>query len=280
MQSTAITDATELVVPLDGEEGSVRAVPIARSLALRLGLGVRLFSAGGDTEELGNWMRDIAERHLEGTEATIDVAAAGDPASAIVGAAQPGGLVCMATAGSLRPHGGHVGSVAEHVVREIGRPVVLAGPEISLDPRKRAERVIVPVDGSKLSESAVGVAGDLARLLAVPVWVVTVITPHIESEAESQLGGMSAVNESGYVSRIARTVATDFGVEAEFEVLHMPDEARAIVDFAGDDGTVVMSTHGRSGLSRLFGGSVSTAVVAHSQRAVIVWRPEEAAAPQ
>lgn len=273
MNSKAITGATELVVPLDGEEASLRAVPIARSLAERLGLGVRLFSAGGDTER-EKWLNAVAGRHLEGVEAVIDVSDAGEPAGAIVDIARQNGLVCMATAGSLRPHGGHVGSVAEHVVREIGRPVVLAGPEISLDPHKRAERVIVPVDGSKLSESAVGVAGDLARLLGVPVWVVTVITPRIEAAAESELGAMSTVGESGYVSRLARKLGTKFGVQAEFEVLHLPDEARAIVDFTGDNGTVVMSTHGRSGLSRLFGGSVATAVVAHSQRAVIVWRPE------
>jgi nucleotide-binding universal stress UspA family protein len=59
-------------------------------------------------------------------------------------------------------------------------------------------------------------------------------------------------------------------------VLHGDDPARAIVDFAGDDGTIVMTTHGRSGLNRLFAGSVTTGVVAHSQRAVFVWRPEVA----
>ncbi len=275
MNPTTITSAKELVVPLDGRKASVRAVPIARSLAERLELRIRLFTAGGDPDETKGWLSEVADSHLEGVEVIFDASPSDDPASAIVATARDNGLVCMATAGSLRPHQGHVGSVAEHVVREIGRPVVLVGPDISMDPCKRVERVVVPVDGSTLSESAVGVAGDFARLLEIPAWVVTVVTPEMESRAASAIGEMSAANESGYVARVARRLTLEFGIDAEFEVLHMPDEARAIIDFAGDDGTVVMSTHGRSGLSRLFGGSVTTGVVAHSHRAVFVWRPTE-----
>ena len=58
-------------------------------------------------------------------------------------------------------------------------------------------------------------------------------------------------------------------------VLHGTDPVQAIVEFAADDGTVVMSTHGRTGLRRVFGGSVATGVVANSKRAVVVWRPQE-----
>ena len=37
----------------------------------------------------------------------------------------------------------------------------------------------------------------------------------------------------------------------------------------------VMSTHGRSGLRRVFAGSIAAEVVAHSQRPVAVLRPVE-----
>ena len=80
----------------------------------------------------------------------------------------------------------------------------------------------------------------------------------------------------GYLRRLAGQIRDSHAIDAEYEVLHRDNPAEAIVDFTGDDGTVVMTTHGRSGLSRLFGGSVATGVVAHSKRAVIVWHPADA----
>ena len=85
-----------------------------------------------------------------------------------------------------------------------------------------------------------------------------------------------AAAETAYVRDLASRIRKSHGIDAEFDVLHGDDPATAIVDFAGDDGTVVMSTHGRSGISRLFAGSVTTKVVADSKRAVLVWRPSEA----
>ena len=48
MTETPSTAASELIVPLDGRDASVRAVPVAGRVAARLGLGVRLFAASDD----------------------------------------------------------------------------------------------------------------------------------------------------------------------------------------------------------------------------------------
>ncbi len=271
MGTPSIGGLTELLIPLDGGAASERAVPVAGRLADRLGLGLRLFSAGGDEAAL----REIADRLLPGREVAVEVAPEGDPVEAIVAAAGNDRLLCMATAASLLPHGGHVGSVAEGVVRELGRPVFLAGPHMEPSPGAYTKRVIVPLDGSPLSEAALDVGGSLASAMGVPIWVVSNIDPKTEAEARAALHEELLAAESGYVSRMARDVAKRYDIEAEFEVLHEDDPAEGIVDFTGDDSTIVMTTHGRSGLSRLFGGSVATAVVAHSPRAVLVWRPEE-----
>jgi nucleotide-binding universal stress UspA family protein len=264
----------EVMVPLDGSEASVRSVPVAGRLASRLGLDVRLFSAGGN--DSASWMQNVAERLLPGLEVAVDTAPAGNPVEAIVAAAGHDRMACMATAGSLLPHKGHVGSVAEGVVRRIGRPVALVGPQMEPNPGDNTQRVVVPVDGSKLSEASLEVAGDLARALGVPAWVITNIDQKTEAAARASMEGDLIATESGYVGRLARSLGKRIGIEVEYEVLHGDDPARAIVDFAGDDGTIVMTTHGRSGLNRLFAGSVTTGVVAHSQRAVFVWRPEVA----
>jgi nucleotide-binding universal stress UspA family protein len=152
---------------------------------------------------------------------------------------------------------------------------MLLGPHVDLDPGAPIDRVVVPVDGSRLSEQALGVAGDLARTLGVAAWVVSVIPPKVEATAGQQLRTAPFVRESGYVRGLADDLAHEYQVTTGFEVLHIKDPAAAILDFTGDDGAVVMSTHGRSGLSRLFAGSVAHAIVARSHRPVVVVRPSE-----
>jgi nucleotide-binding universal stress UspA family protein len=272
MTTTPNTPVSELIVPLDGRDASVRAVPVAGRIASRLGLGVRLFAASTDEgSNKESWMQSVAEAHLAGTEVTFEVVGDGDPVAAIVTAAGESGMVCMATAASLLPHQGHIGSVAEGVTRDIGRPVILVGPEMETSPGEHTTRLVVPVDGSSLSEAILPVAADLAVALNVPAWVVTVVSPSLESSSHM---GVDAISIGvGYLRRLAGQIRDSHGIDAEYEVLHRDNPAEAIVDFTGDDGTVVMTTHGRSGLSRLFGGSVATGVVAHSKRAVIVWHP-------
>lgn len=276
MTAVKIGDMDELVVPLDGREESVRAVPVAGRLASRLGLSLRLFAASDDQGPISSWMQRVGEKHLDGMDVTYTVTRPETTIEeTIVEAAGERGLVCMATAASLRPHQGHVGSVAEGVVRRIDRPVFLVGPDMEPSPGEHTRRVIIPVDGSPLSESALDVGGDLAATLGVQAWVVSVVPHRTEMVAQSRLGAGTIASESGYVRGLALRLAERHAIDAEYEVLHWDDPARALVDFAGDDGTVVMSTHGRSGLNRVFGGSVATGVVAHSHRAVLVWRPAE-----
>ncbi|MDH3307265.1 MAG: universal stress protein [Acidimicrobiia bacterium] len=267
-----ISDMTTLVVPLDGRDESVRAVPVAGRLSNRLGIGIQLIGAGNEAEdERMAWMQAVADRYLPDSKVEIRLVPDAEPVDAIVAAAGTTGLVCMATAASLLPHQGHIGSVAEGVTRDLLRPLFLVGPEMTPDPGESTQRIIVPVDGSPLSETAIPIAAELAKKLAVPLWIVSIVSPQQQRDAEAQMGQDIGAAESGYVRGLAKGI--DNGIDAEWEVLHGNDQAGAIVDFTGDDGTIFMTTHGRSGLTRLFGGSVATAVVARSKRAVIVYRP-------
>lgn len=275
MSSETIGDMSEMLVPLDGREASLRSVPVAGRIAKRLGLSLRLFGVSDHPEETRAWLQEQADRLLPGSDVRVD-AASGDPAEMIVREAGDSGLVCMATAATLLPHGGHVGSVAEDVVRDVKRPVVLLGPNADLDPGEPTDKIVVPVDGSDLSEHVLPVAAGLAKALGVDVWIVSVIPPEVEEAAGQELGAIPYGAESGYVKGLAEDLAEEHGIQTGYEVLHIKDPAKAILDFTGHDGAVVMSTHGRSGLSRLFSGSVAHGVVAGSSRPVIVCRPPEA----
>ena len=112
----------------------------------------------------------------------------------------------------------------------------------------------------------------------VPLLVRTLalLMVNVEAAAEAQLHVDLSTRESGYVRSLAGRLADKYNISTGFEVLHIKDPARAVLDFTGHDGIVVMSTHGRSGLSRLFAGSVAHEVVAGSHRPVVVCRPADA----
>lgn len=227
-----------------------------------------------DAAEAESRLKDLAA--AEDNEHGIDttVAVGGDLVESIVEAAGSNALVCMGTAASVRFHSGHFGSVAEAVTRQLGRPLALVGPEMEPEPGSSTKKVVVAIDGSPLSEMGIDVGAELASILGVPLWLVTVITPK-QMSASREVGVDTAAMESNYVHNRSQAVAADYDIEVDYEVLHRDDAAEAIVEFVGDDGTAVLTTHGRSGLSRLVAGSVATGVVAKSKRAVFVYRPPE-----
>ena len=271
------TGMSKLLVPLDGSDASIRAVPVAVRLAGRLGLRVQLFRLVGDDDEVDRaqaYLDGIATDHLNGGVADCLVEVGDDPVAAIVAAAAADAIPCMGTAASVRFHQGHFGSVAEGVVRQLARPMFLVGPEMKPAPGASTQKIVVPVDDSKLSESALPVGVALAEAFGVPLWIVSVASPR--HEASIGRGSELVVGHSRYVHNLAARIKRKHpDLDVEYEALHDEDPAAAIVRFVGDEGTAVMATHGRSGLSRLVAGSVATGVVAHSKRAVVVFRPEE-----
>lgn len=272
--NTWLTNKTTIVVPIDSRGTNARALLVAGRLAKRLGMAVRVYRQipEGDAPEPHTEKLEAFASYLRGADRSFEVVEGTDPVQGILGSLGPKDILCMATSGSLLPHGGHLGSMSEAVTRSLNEPLFLVGPEIVPDPPPGpTQRVIVPVDGSAVAEAALGPAANAADRLGVPLWIVTVVSPKAENAAQ---GAVEAGAEANLVRKYAREMRQAYGVDAQFDVLHGPDAADAITQFAGDDGTVVMTTHGRSGLSRLVAGSVTTSVIGQSKRAVVVYRPD------
>lgn len=268
-----------LLVPLDGRDDSLRAIPIAGRIARRLGNELQLVgivSKQNEVEARGVWLHEVAAQHLGDEAFTAAVAVADDVAAEIANIAEPGNLICMATAGSVRFHAGHWGSVAEAVAREVARPMLMVGPNVDTAPGQATQRVVAPMDSSPHAEAAAVPAAELAAALGVPLWLVEVASPMDQASQAAHHSGVVTPTEEKYVTALVERLGRVADVEIHHEVLQSENPATAIVDFVGDDGTAVMSTHGRSGLGRLFAGSVSAGVVAHSSRAVVVIRPDQA----
>lgn len=143
------------------------------------------------------------------------------------------------------------------------------------------QHLLVPLDGSPAAEAALPVARELATRCAARLTLVQVIKPAPwPAEMRAELPDM----EPRVVDREVE-VATAYLREQEavlreagfaVQALIMPRESvvRGILDALEEAGadTIVMSTHGLTGLPRLMLGSVAEQVVRHTPVPVVLVR--------
>ncbi len=152
---------------------------------------------------------------------------------------------------------------------------------------KHWNAVVVPLDGSELSEKAIAPACELARRFEAPVFLVTV--PEIVEPAfaaypdfEARLAGMMPAEDldamregvraeaAEYLEQRARVFASA-GVRVEREVGEgRPAEAIVASLRRHPNALLVMATHGRRGLSRWAFGSVADSVLQTIERAALL----------
>jgi nucleotide-binding universal stress UspA family protein len=142
-------------------------------------------------------------------------------------------------------------------------------------------KILIPLDGSVLAEQALRqlphVVCDQAHIYLVQV--IAPPAPEIEPEAMPQLTLSESLeahrNEAmAYLKSEARQLEL-LGFKATPEVLIGEHPANEIVTFAAEKGVdlIIMTTHGRSGLSRLLFGSVAESVVRQAPCPVLIVRP-------
>jgi nucleotide-binding universal stress UspA family protein len=199
---TEVTLVDRILVPLDGSPLAERAIPFVQCLA-RPGAEVILLrvvpaaEAIRDvlgqvvvpTDESRRRFREFARRDLyraaqllrsDCSGARVQVVVAdGDPAEEIARAARDlgVGLIVMTSEGHGATDRLTYGSVADRVVRSSPIPVVIVrarGSRAEASPAP-LRRIVVPLDGSDRAAQALPVAEGLARLLGVPVALVTAI---------------------------------------------------------------------------------------------------------
>ncbi|QOY92765.1 universal stress protein [Massilia sp. UMI-21] len=144
------------------------------------------------------------------------------------------------------------------------------------------QRILVPTDGSPVSESAVDAAIDFAQARGSTIVALGVAVP--EPTFQSLEGAMAydpglqvevlLEHAQTHVDAIAKR-AQQAGVSCTPVTCSALDPAEAIVDTARQQhcDLIVMGSHGRRGLSRLLAGSVTQAVLANAPVPVMVLRP-------
>ena len=137
------------------------------------------------------------------------------------------------------------------------------------------KRILVPLDGSRLSEAIVPLAEALARDYDAQLLLVRALRTLNSAEAE-----VKAQEEAEVYLRGMADELTARGLRVEWKVWYdEPD--RAIADAARFNAVdlITMTTHGRGGLSRLMFGSVAESLVRMAPVPVLLVRGELAWQP-
>lgn len=133
------------------------------------------------------------------------------------------------------------------------------------------DTVIVPLDGSELSERALGLGEVFARAMGAKLALVHVLEEPIAFDLVPSLLIPDRTVAEAYLRRVATEVQR--GTEVSIHVVNgNPVDALAALTRDEPDSMLVMSTHGRSGLGRLMLGSVADKVVRESSVPVALVR--------
>ncbi len=147
------------------------------------------------------------------------------------------------------------------------------------------EKILVPLDGSRVAEAVLPHVGWLAGGLKAGVTLLTVVDPlDIKGEERPMrrygLASVKMVEETLgaklklYLQEVAKSLAVRGVEEAEAVVVagNISEEILGLAETHGCD-LIAMSTHGRSGIRRGLLGSVTDAVVRYSDIPVLVIGP-------
>jgi nucleotide-binding universal stress UspA family protein len=296
----------EIMVPLDGSEFSEAALPLALALSKKTQANLHLVtvveplpafafeeweSAAKEWSE--EYIENAADRVREATKAEVTSAVhSGHVVEVLLAdvAAQKADLVVMATHGRGVLSRAWLGSVADGFMRQAQVPVLFVRPNEGEAPATEAaadfETILVPLDGSELSECALehaielgelfGSAYHLTRVVAYPLDIASPYLPAtVQLNQNILVGAKEGAAEylEDHAERMRRRglrVTTSVAVDAQ-----AGNGILLEADAVGCD-LIAMATHGRTGVGRLVLGSSADKVLRGTHVPVLLYRPKKA----
>jgi nucleotide-binding universal stress UspA family protein len=295
-----------ILVPLDGSQLAEQAVPAASALAGKTDAEIILMTsiapgerwAGDETSERWReneqataemYLESLAERLKQNGVRVRVCVVWGRAAVAITATVDEEGadVIAMSTHGRSGLVRWVIGSVADKVLRTTRKPLLLVHAREQLVPEPvEFDRLLVPLDGSPVAESALpfveGFAREVGASLVLEQVVVPAATLYPGEFLPSNLPVLPELEEAAkeYLSRIAKE-AERAGVAAEVCV-DVGYPAETILAAAERDKVdiIALSTHGRSGPERWIMGSVADAVIRHADWPCLVIPARKAVQPR
>lgn len=311
--ATHETHPSQIVVPLDGSRLAEKALPHAIALARATSRAITLLRVlppvtltdplGGalppspalwevwetEPQVARDYLQAMADK-LRETEPIVQTRVLeGDPAGEIVSYAKRHpdvSLVVMSSHGRSGLGRWVMGSVAEKVLKASPVPLLVVRPET--DEGEEAaltipqyKTILVPLDGSEMSEVALEEAQTLAEKMGATIVLLSVTSTPFDlvltkrkgaeewspapwnEEVQHLTSKLDAVSKRLQAQNLAVEVRMTYGDPAS-EILKLSKEVGADV--------IVMATHGRGGLAHLFIGSVATRIVRAAHVPVLLVR--------
>lgn len=289
----------EVVVGVDGTEGSARAVRVALQEAAVLGDALRVVHVFATTPYVGAvpgygydlppvstlggevWAKELVEEAVREARAGAPV-----PGVSIVADAEPGDagteLVRASTLADLlvvgaRRHGTLasvvIGSASNHVLHHAQCPVLVvpSGP----GPVRPWHRVVVGVDGSDCGDAALRWAAARASAHGCPLLVVhtwqLVTNPDWFGEVPIDVSQYGEQIEDWLQVHVREVLGDRPDLPVEVRAVR-DDTAAGLLSSAGPDDLLVIGSRGRGGFASLVLGSVALQCAHHARSAVAVLR--------
>lgn len=299
-----------LLVPLDGTRFSELALPLAEGIAQATGASLHLAHVhvppspeamlastqfmyeGLDMDEYDEHERTWERSYLATLAQRVSRESSADVDTALLEGEIPSTLetyakkvdadaVVISTHSRTGVRRVWMGSVAEALIRAGGLPVLAVHAEEgdAVGPPLTLKNLLIPLDGSELSESILAPAVELALAFGARITLLQVVSarfPAANGLVPSLPQHWTDVLQAGedYLEKVARRIRVR-GLRVEPMVMAHPRAAQAIRDVAEevDADLIAMATHGYTGLKRALFGSVAEDVLRNVRIPLLVQRP-------
>ncbi len=317
-----------ILVPLDGSKRAERAIPIAARIARAFGgslLFVRVILPPVDwsrrsfalqptasDEELAQGAKYLSNVVLSYTDNLTGIKIAtqvlsGIPSPTIFSEAhtEQADLIVMCSHGETGLKRWLLGSVAQEAVRRSPVPVLVLNEhgKVSLPAADQPLRVLVPLDGSPVSETALEPAARLIAALATPsqgalhilhvvnlparderfrsqthgAFIEAEVRTQATQEAEVYLHTLVDYLRQGPLATLPLTITSSVVVSSDVAGTILRQAEPPKETQTGNGYTLVaLATHGRTGLRRWILGSITEHILGAMKLPLLIVRPQEA----
>ena len=282
---------SRVLVPLDGSLAAEFAIRFAADLARSHDADLLLLylkhlpanaespdTNGQDLEQINKYLADVRKEQRDmGIRAYEYLVASRDLAEALFKFvdSERASVIVLSTQGRTGMLRWLFGSSVEKTITDMPVPLLLVRPMY--------QRIVVPLDGSKWSESAIPRATELARVHDAELVLLHVYQSKAGDYAgQWALAGQQQIADQTYEQMADQLIGLrnrlrQEGLRVRDVMIRAGNPAQVICDFVESEegiSMIVMSTHGRTGLSRWLVGSVAQTVIKNSRSPVTLVRPE------
>jgi nucleotide-binding universal stress UspA family protein len=292
----------KILIPLDGSGAAEIVLPYAAEIAAKLDSEITLVSISESSatdidhlyrsylEHLTGQVRNQLKEYgaKEGLEVKSEVLL-GIPSDEIARCATEYDVGLIAMASSGRPGHGPLllGNITPKIIRSTDRPLLLIRVSASseaLQQKRLVKKILIPLDGSKVGETAIRHTEALAKALGAELVLIQIIEPVVawagfegtmsyaapqdeESMKSAAIAYLSGVAKPLKESGLSTSIAIGFGSSAD-----------QIIDYAEANNIdlIAISSHGRSGIGRWLFGSVTSKLLRAADTPVLVVRATKA----